>query len=48
MSFANLPIVGSAPHGGISRATTFCLIARAHGRASSKVTSDIGAMPFAR
>ena len=34
-SFANLPIAGSAPHGGICRATTFCRIARAHGRASS-------------
>jgi len=34
-SLANLPIAGSAPHGGISRLTTFVLIARAHGRASS-------------
>src|SRR5262245_5853873 len=47
-SFANLPIVGSAPHGGTSRATTFCLTARAHGRASSYVMSDIGAMALGR
>src|SRR5918993_2185021 len=33
----------SAPHGGISRATTFDLIALAHGRASSYDSSDIGA-----
>src|SRR5215470_9451066 len=47
-SFENLPTAGSAPHGGISRATTFCLTARAHGRASSYVISDIGAMPVGR
>ena len=33
----------SAPHGGISRATTLVLIAFAHGRASSYDSSDIGA-----
>src|SRR5688572_21063673 len=33
----------SAPHGGISRATTFDLIAFAHGRASSYDSSDMGA-----
>src|SRR5688500_18378499 len=35
--------VMSAPQGGISRATTFALIAFAHGRASSYESSDIGA-----
>src|SRR5512137_1494162 len=30
-------------HGGISRAETLCLIARAQGRACSYVTSDMGA-----
>src|SRR5688572_3549480 len=35
--------VMSAPHGGISRATTFDLIAFAQGRASSYDSSDIGA-----
>src|SRR5687767_11310447 len=35
--------VMSAPQGGISRATTFDLIALAHGRASSYDSSDIGA-----
>src|SRR5918993_5493170 len=35
--------VMSAPHGGISRATTLALIALAHGRASSYDSSDIGA-----
>src|SRR5687767_11927981 len=35
--------VMSAPQGGISRATTFDLIAFAHGRASSYESSDIGA-----
>src|SRR4051812_15631464 len=43
-SLANLPTCGSAPHGGISRATTFCFTARAHGRASSKVINAIGAI----
>src|SRR6188472_3948411 len=33
----------SAPHGGISRATTLDLIALAHGRASSYDNNDIGA-----
>ena len=35
--------VMSAPQGGISRDTTFALIALAHGRASSYDSSDIGA-----
>src|SRR5688500_10678987 len=35
--------VMSAPQGGISRATTFALIALAQGRASSYDSSDIGA-----
>jgi hypothetical protein len=35
--------VMSAPHGGISRATTFDLIAFAQGRASSYESNDIGA-----
>src|SRR5688572_219956 len=35
--------VMSAPQGGISRATTFALIALAQGRASSYESSDIGA-----
>src|SRR5262249_4558207 len=47
-SFEYLPTVGSAPHGGIWRATTFCLIARAHGRASSNAMSDIGAIAVGR
>src|SRR5262245_22913900 len=47
-SFAYLPTVGSAPHGGICRDATFCLIARAHGRASSYVRSDIGAIADGR
>src|SRR6185369_16235159 len=42
-SFLNVPCAGSAPHGGIVRAVTRCLMARAHGRASSKVINDIGA-----
>src|SRR3712207_6803078 len=42
-SFLNFPCAGSADHGGISRFTTRCLIARAHGRTSSYVISDIGA-----
>jgi hypothetical protein len=47
-SFENVPIAGSAPHGGISRFITFCLTARAHGRASSYVTSGIGAIASGR
>jgi hypothetical protein len=31
-------------HGGISRATTFCLMERAHGLDSWYVSSDIGAI----
>src|SRR5262245_40888925 len=38
-----IPTVGSRFHGGISRRLTRVLIARAHGRASSYVSSDIGA-----
>src|SRR5687767_7749460 len=38
------PMFLSMNHGGISRATTFCLIDLAHGRVCSYVTSDIGAM----
>ena len=34
VSFENLPNRGSANQGGISRASTLALIARAHGRAS--------------
>src|SRR5437762_3807403 len=47
-SFAYLPTAGSAPHGGIWRDWTFSLIARAHGRASSYVSSDIGAIAAGR
>jgi hypothetical protein len=43
-SLANDPCCGSANHGGISRASTRSLIARAHGRACSYVSSDIGAI----
>src|SRR5471032_201142 len=39
-----MPTVRSTCHGGICRASTRCLIERAHGRASSYVSSDIGAM----
>src|SRR6201996_1788504 len=42
-SFLKVPCAGSAPHGGIARDTTLVLMARAHGRASSNVVSDIGA-----
>ena len=35
---------GSACHGGISRETTFSLIARLHGRTSRYDSSDIGAI----
>ena len=46
MSFANawMPTVLSMCHGGISRATTLRRMARAQGRTSSYVTSDIGAI----
>jgi hypothetical protein len=47
-SFENRPTVGSAPHGGISRLTTFCLMARTHGRASSYEMSAIGAIASGR
>jgi hypothetical protein len=38
-----MPTFLSMCHGGISRFVTRDLIDRAHGRASSKVISDIGA-----
>ena len=47
-SFENSPKRGSANHGGISRASTFALMARAHGRASRYESSDIGATWFGR
>src|SRR6185369_6965093 len=45
-SFSNsvMPTVLSMCHGGICRAATRLLIDLAHGRASSKETSDIGAI----
>src|SRR5688500_9641825 len=43
-----MPTVLSMSHGGICRLTTRALIARAHGRVSSYVTSDIGAIESAR
>ena len=48
MSLENSPNRGSANHGGISRATTFALMARAQGRASRYDSSDIGATWFGR
>ena len=42
-SFLKTPCGASAVHGGISRLTTRCLMARAQGRVSSYVISDIGA-----
>jgi hypothetical protein len=39
-----IPTVRSMCHGGICLATTRALMARAHGRVSAKVISDIGAM----
>ena len=39
-----MPTVLSIVHGGISRLTTFVLIDRAQGRASSYVSNDIGAI----
>jgi hypothetical protein len=43
-----MPTVLSMCHGGICREATRSLIDRAQGRASSKVTSDIGAIESAR
>ena len=43
-SFAHLPMPGSALQGGIVRAVTCRWIERAHGRALSCVSSDIGAI----
>src|SRR5687768_15368490 len=43
-----MPVVLSMCQGGIWRATTRFLIERAHGRASSKLTSDIGAIESGR
>ena len=48
MSLENSPNRGSANHGGISRATTLALMARAHGRASRYESSGIGATWFGR
>jgi hypothetical protein len=42
-SFRNLPCCRSACQGGIARVRTLSRIAAAHGRASRKVMSDIGA-----
>ena len=42
-SFSNVPIGLSACHGGIDPSVTRRLIARAQGRASAYVMSDIGA-----
>jgi hypothetical protein len=42
-SFEYSPMVRSMCHGGISREVTLVLIARAQGRTSAKVMSDIGA-----
>jgi hypothetical protein len=49
-SFSNswMPIVLSMCQGGICRAATRFLIERAHGRDSSNVTSDIGAIESGR
>ena len=41
-----LPTLGSMCHGGIWRVATRSLMDRAQGRASWKVTSDIGAIEF--
>ena len=43
-SLANLPYSGSANQGGICRDETLTFMLLAHGRASSYVRSDIGAM----
>ncbi len=43
-----MPTVLSMCHGGIWRACTRFLIDRAHGRDSSKLTSDIGAIESGR
>src|ERR1019366_4290375 len=47
MSFLNFctPTVESKCHGGICLATTRSFTERAHGRVSSYVTRDMGAMP---
>src|ERR1700730_9063486 len=49
-SFLNvlMPTFGSTYHGGIIRKVTFSLIAFAHGRSSSYVSNDMGAMAFGR
>src|SRR5579863_10492092 len=46
ISFLNcwMPTVLSRCHGGMLRVTTRCLMDLAHGRVSSKVTKDIGAI----
>jgi hypothetical protein len=43
-----MPTLLSICHGGICRAATRVRIDRAHGRASSQVTSDIGPIEFGR
>src|SRR6266849_2882435 len=43
-SFENFPYFGSGDHGGILPASTAARIAFAHGRVSSKVRSDMGAI----
>jgi hypothetical protein len=47
-SFSNVPGGASACHGGITPVAVAFLIARAHGRTSEYVTSDIGAISPAR
>src|SRR5688500_14414956 len=47
-SFSKCVCLGSANQGGIVLATTFSLIERAQGRASSYVNKDIGATSPAR
>src|ERR1700693_5275390 len=47
-SLMKSPTLGSACQGGILRCTTASRIARAQGRASLYVISDMGAMSFAR
>src|SRR5213593_4900971 len=43
-----MPTLRSMNHGGISRCETFAFIERAHGRASSYVINDIGAIESGR
>src|SRR4051794_10194826 len=43
-----MPTLRSICHGGICRSVTRALIERAHGRASAKVISDIGAIELGR